>query len=169
VLYKAETYAMSQEPVESAETRTTAPAADAPRRALVLAMIFATGVIFVALFSILYFRWAGAQEPSSAIIVAATPAFDGAEIIVEGVALAAPYRVIIGERREIPFYLDRGSYTLRVVRDAKTIYSGDFVLRRNEGRRIDLAALEHLLPPPAATAPASGPPANRDRSRQRPG
>ncbi len=138
-------------------TQPNAPSADAPRRLLVLFMILSTAVIFVALFAILYFRWAGAQEPSSMMIVVATPAFDGAEVVVEGVALPEPYRVTVGRTgRVIPFYLDRGSYTLRVLRDEKTIYSADFPLQSRQVIRLDLKELEHLLPPPA-TANAVAP------------
>jgi hypothetical protein len=128
-----------------------APPADAPRRALVLFMILSTAAIFVTLFAVLYFRWARAQEPSSMMIVEATPAFDGADVVVDGIALPAPYKVTVGTRsgRVIPFYLDRGSYTLRVSRDAKTIYAADFPLQNNQVVRVDLSLLEHLLPPPA--------------------
>lgn len=117
-------------------------------------MILSTAVIFVALFAVLYFRWAQAQEPSSVIIIQATPAFDGTEIAIEGIALPAPYKVTVGPRpgRTIPFYLDRGSYTLRVSRDEKTIYAADFPLKNNQVIRLDLKSLEHLLPPPATAS-----------------
>jgi hypothetical protein len=149
---------MSSEPAGSIQSPPSAVAAS-PRRAVVLLMIFSTAVLFVGMFVVLYIRWSGAEEPSSAIIVAATPAFDGAELIVEGVALAEPYRAIVGDRNGhiIPFYLDRGSYTLRVSRDDKTIYSGDFVLNYGEGRRIELKQLEHLLPPRAPATDAAHP------------
>ena len=92
------------------------------------------------------------------MIVAVTPAFDGAEIVVEGIALPQPYKVTVGTRsgRLIPFYLDRGSYTLRVSRDEKTIYTADFPLQSNQVVRVDLKSLEHLLPAPA-TANAAAP------------
>src|SRR4051812_23317101 len=125
---------MSSEPVGSIPSPHGAlAAAAAPRRAMVLLMIVTTAAIFIGLFVILYLRWAGAQEPSSALIVAGPPVFDGVEIIVEGVALSEPYRVVVGPKtgHVIPFYLDRGSYTLRVARDDKTIYSGDFVMNYN--------------------------------------
>src|SRR5690349_5813380 len=101
-----------------------------PRRAMVVFMIMATAALFVGLFAVLYFKWSGAQEPSSALVVGVTPAFEGAELVVEGVALAEPYRVRVDARRgkSIPFYLDRGSYTLRVMVDDRQIYSNDFVL-----------------------------------------
>ncbi|HEV2296202.1 MAG TPA: hypothetical protein VGR35_20325 [Tepidisphaeraceae bacterium] len=127
---------------------------ESPRRTLVLLFIFATAIIFIVLLAVLFFRWAGAQEPSSVVVVQATPAFDGAEIIVEGVALRAPYRVTVDSWPEssIPFYVDRGSYTLRIVRDEQTLYSGDFVIRHNQVLRIDLAKLERLLPAPATAS-----------------
>lgn len=139
---------------------TSAPPQDAPRRATVLFMILATGVIFVALFAVLYFRWANAQEPSSMLVVAATPAFEGTELIVEGVALPEPYRVTVGARagNSIPFYLDRGSYTLRIVHDDASLYTADFVMQNNQLLKIELEKLEHLLPPPPtakAVAPRS--------------
>jgi hypothetical protein len=136
-------------------TTATAPSADAQRRTLVKLLIFATATIFVGLFAVLYFRWAGAQEPSSAIVVTTTPAFDGTEIVIEGIALPEPYRVTVGSRpgSSIPFYLDRGSYTLRIVSGDRTIYSADFSLEANRLLQIDLGKFEHLLPP--TTAPAA--------------
>ncbi len=87
---------MSGEPVganpSSSHTHAPLPA-DAPRRALVLFLIAATAVIFVALFAVLYYRWSGAEEPSAVIVVATTPAFAGAEITVDGGALPKPYVV----------------------------------------------------------------------------
>ena len=137
----------------------TASSAEAPRRALVQLMILATAVLFVGLFIVLYFRWAGAEEPSSALIVKTTPAFDGAEIVVEGVALPEPYRVRVGERRgvkEIPFYLDRGSYTLRVRLADREIYNAGFSIDANRLVQVDLARFEHLLPPTTAPSTAGG-------------
>ena len=146
---------MSGEPVQN-HTQPTAPAAsaDAPRRAIVLTMIVATAVIFIGLLTILYVRWAGLEEPSSVMLVSATPAFAGSEIIIEGVALRAPYRVTVGdvEGQQFPFYLDRGSYTLRIVRDDKPLYSADFLIQHNKMLKIDLAKLEHLLPSPASAS-----------------
>ncbi len=126
---------------------------------LVLFMILATAVLFIALFAVLYFRWARSQEPSSVMIVEATPAFDGAEIVVDGIALPAPYRVTVGTRasREIPFYLDRGSYTLQVMQGEKTIYAADFPLQTNQAIRVKLKSLEHLLPQPTTTVNARAP------------
>jgi len=131
----------------------TTPSAEGPRRALVLGMILATAMLFVALFAVLYFKWSGAQEPSSALVVVTTPAFEGAEIVVEGVALPEPYRVRVDARRgkSIPFYLDRGSYTLRVVFDDREVYSSDFMLEANRMVKVDLSAFEDRLP---TTAPA---------------
>ncbi len=141
----------------SDQAHTAIPPTDAPRRAVVLVMIFTTAVIFVGLFAILYYRWASEQEPSSVMIIAATPAFDGAEISIDGIALPQPYRVTLGEApgRVIPFYLDRGSYTLLISRDGHTIYSANFALASDEGRQLNLKALEHLLPP---AVPPSGTP-----------
>jgi len=143
-------------PVHYKDPLTATPrAADAPRRALVRFFIFATAAIFVALFAILYFRWAGAQEPSSAIMLVTTPPFVGTDLIVEGLALPQPYRVTVTPRtnRNVTFYLDRGSYTLRIASGERTIYSGDFSLRQNELLRLDLRQFEHLLPP-STTAPS---------------
>src|SRR5688500_10117766 len=116
---------MSAKPAETFQSPPAPPPAvptDAPSRAVVLFMILATAAVFVSLFVVLYVRWARAHEPSSVMIVEATPAFDGAEIVVDGMALAAPYKVTVGARpdRIIPFYLDRGNYTVRVSRDEKT-------------------------------------------------
>ena len=132
---------------------------DSPRRRLVLFLIAATAALFLGLFAILYLRWSGAQEPSSAILVSTTPAFEGADLIVEGVALPEPYRVTVGQRkgRDVPFYLDRGSYTFRIALGERTIYSADFSLRQNEMLKFDLSRLEHLLPT-TTTAPTAAAP-----------
>jgi hypothetical protein len=129
------------------------PGEATPRRALVLLMIMATAGLFVGLFAVLYFRWSGAQEPSSALVVSITPAFGGAESIVDGIALTKPYRVRVDARRgkSIPFYLDRGSYTLRVMFDERQIYASDFILDTNRMLKIDLSQFEDRLP---TTAPA---------------
>ena len=130
-----------------------------PGRAIVLFMILTTAAVFVILFVVLYVRWARAEEPNAMVIVSATPAFDNAEIIVEGVALASPYKVKVGDRfgRTIPFYLDRGSYTLRIARDGDTLFASEVSLQSNQVLRLDLKRVEHLMPPPA-TASASPPP-----------
>jgi hypothetical protein len=140
-------------PADPSTASTPTPGEATPRRALVLFMIMATAALFVGLFAVLYFKWSGAQEPSSALVVGVTPAFEGAELVVEGVALAAPYRVRVDARRgkSIPFYLDRGSYTLRVMVDDRQIYANDFILDANRMIKIDLSQFEHLLP---TTAPA---------------
>jgi hypothetical protein len=135
---------------------TTSAEAPPPRRALVLLMILATAALFVGLFAVLYFKWAGAQEPSSALVVTTTPAFNGAEIVVEGVALPKAYRVRVDARRKsIPFYLDRGSYTLRITLDDQPIYSYDFILEANRMIKLDLSQVEDRLPTTAAAIQAS--------------
>jgi hypothetical protein len=143
--------APDQLPPASAPT----PGEATPRRALVLLMIMATAGLFVGLFAVLYFRWSGAQEPSSALVVVTTPAFDGAEIVVDGIALPKPYRVRLGARtgKSVPFYLDRGSYTLRITYDGRDIYTSDFIIEANRMMKVELAHFEHLLP---TTAPAAG-------------
>jgi hypothetical protein len=140
----------------------TAAPADAPRRAVVLFMILATAVLFVGLFVILYVRWAGSEEPSSVVVVSATSAFAGSQIVIEGFALRAPYQVTVGsgDREIFPFYLEPGSYTLRVVRDDASVFSDDFPLQKNQMLQFDLSKIEHLLPSPAtggATATPSAP------------
>jgi len=134
-----------------------APPADQPRRAVVLIMIALTTVIFVGLFSILYVRWSRSEVPSSVLVVSVTPAFEGAVIEVSAITLPKPYVVTVrGNERVIPFYLDGGTYTLRVSRDGQQIFSNDFFINPNEGRKFDLRELEPMLPPPLpATAPAA--------------
>jgi hypothetical protein len=153
---------MSAEPAGPTQPTPPHPAAtpgDSPRRTLVLFLIAATALLFLALFTVLYLRWSGAQEPSSAIVVSTTPAFEGAELIVEGIALPEPYHVTVGKRsgRDVPFYLDRGSYTLRIVFGDRTIYTADFALGQNEWLKFDLSRLEHILPS-TTTAPTAAAP-----------
>ena len=154
---------MSGEPLGSdLSSNTHAPLPpDAPRRALVLFFILATAVVFVTLFAVLYYRWAGAEEPSSIIMVATTPAFEGAEITVSGVTLPKPYvaKVADDHTRSLPFYVDQGMYTITVSRDGKTIHTlTDVPIQRGRMLDIRLEKLEHLLPPPPATASTSATP-----------
>ena len=131
---------------------------DAPRRTIVLLLIVITAVIFVALFAVLYLRWSGAEEPSSIIVVTATPAFEGAEITVDGSTLAKPYKVTIppGNVRPLPFYVEHGMYTVTLSRDGKTIYRySEVPLQRNRSLDIRLEKIEHLLPPPATARSAT--------------
>lgn len=148
-------------PIQHASpTQANAPPADAPRRALVLFFILTSAAIFVALFAILYVRWARAEEPSSVLIVEATPAFAGAEVEVDGIALPNPYKVRVEDRGSwmIPFYLDRGSYTLRISRDGHSILNADFPLQHNQSVRVKLQGYEHLLPPRTSTDTATSQP-----------
>jgi hypothetical protein len=155
---------MSGEPIGSdlSSSHTHAPLpADAPRRALVLFFILATAAIFVTLFAVLYYRWSGAEEPSSVIVVATTPAFEGAEITVTGGTLPKPYVVKVPDRssRSLPFYVDPGVYTITVSRDGKTIYTfSDNLLPRGKMLPVSLEEIEHLLPPSPATATSAATP-----------
>jgi hypothetical protein len=154
---------MSGEPIGSdLSSHTHAPLpADAPRRVLVLFFILATAAIFVTLFAVLYYRWSGAEEPSSVIVVATTPAFEGAEITVTGATLPKPYVVKVPDRnsRSLPFYVDHGMYTITVSRDGKTIHTlTDVPIQRGRMLDIRLEKLEHLLPPSPATASTSATP-----------
>jgi len=151
---------MSGEPIGSdlSSSHTHAPLpADAPRRALVLFFILVTAVVFVTLFAVLYYRWAGAEEPSAIIMVATTPAFEGSEITVTGATLPKPYVVKVPDRHSsLPFYVDHGMYTITVSRDGKTIHTiTDVPIQRGRMLDIRLEKLEHLLPPSRATASTS--------------
>jgi len=125
--------------------------AEGPRRTLVLLLIVMTALIFVGLFAVLYYRWSGAEEPSSIIVVTPTPAFEGAEITVDGTTLSEPYKVTIppGNGRALPFYVEHGIYTITLSRGGKAIYTySDVPLQRNRSLDIRLEKIEHLLPPP---------------------
>ena len=146
---------MSGEPVgvspASPPTHVPLPA-EGPRRTVVLLLIVLTALIFVGLFAVLYYRWSGAEEPSSIIVVTPTAAFEGADITVEGTTLAKPYKVTIpsGNGRALPFYVEHGIYTVTLSRDGKTIYTySNLALQRNRSLQIPLERIEHILPLPS--------------------
>ena len=144
------------DPTSASQAQAPLPG-DGPRRVLVLAMIVATAVVFVALFTILYYRWAGAEEPSSVIVVAITPAFEGFDVVVDGGSLSQPYRITVPDHshRSLPFYVDHGLYTVKVEREGKVLYRTDIPLQRGQMVDIPLSKIEHLLPAPPATSSSS--------------
>ena len=146
---------MSGEPVgvspASPPTHVPLPA-EGPRRTVVLLLIVVTAIIFVCMFAVLYYRWSGAEEPSSIIVVTPTPAFEGAEITVDGATLSEPYKVTVppGNGRALPFYVEQGMYTITLSREGKTIYTySNLALQRNRSLQIPLERIEHILPLPS--------------------
>jgi hypothetical protein len=128
------------------------------RRVLVTVTIALASLLFCATAGLLYYRWATMREPMCIFIVEAPPTFRGAEVTVDGVSLPGPHTGVIGrgERFAIPFYLDYGTYDVRVTLNEATVTEAVIVLTRERPwQRIDLSPLP--LPRGAPKSSASGP------------
>ncbi len=112
-------------------------------------MILATVLLFIAAQGLLFYRWVTVREPNSVLVVIGSEALRGAEVKVEGVGLHKPYQVKIGdaERLTLPFYLDRGTYTLTVTMNGETIYHLDFNIAADYMQQVDLSKFR----PPSPT------------------
>jgi hypothetical protein len=108
---------------------------------------------------VLFYRWVNGKEPNSVLIIAATPAFDGTEVTIEGVDMPQPFHATINgaDGYKLPFFVNRGSYRVRLERDGKKFFEGEVMLTSGQGRQLDLKYLENLLPPPSATEPSETP------------
>jgi hypothetical protein len=145
-------------PDETADAQQQEPvAAPGERRALVRFGIALAAALFVAAAGVLYLRWATMREPMCVFIVEATDALRGAEVAVDGINIAEPHTATIGrgERFAIPFYLDYGTYTVRVTMNAVAIVETEVTLDHNRPyQKIDLKDVQ-APPPPAPTTSSS--------------
>jgi hypothetical protein len=141
---------------------TAAPSPSRPpqhgeRRAVVGIGIALASLLFIAASGMLYLRWATVREPMCFFIVEASTALRGAEVTVDGVKLLKPHAITIGrgERFAIPFYLDYGTYTVRVTMNGETVVDTEVVLdQKMPYQRLDLTQLQL----PASSSATSSPP-----------
>lgn len=116
-------------------------------------MIALTAVICIAMVAVLFYRWVSLAEPEYMLIIAGTPAWAGATVTVDNVTLQKPHvRTLGGENGlKLPFYLDRGTYTVRIERDGETIIDDEVFIDVGKIWQMDLKKLEYLIQTPATT------------------
>jgi hypothetical protein len=119
-------------------------------------MIVCAIVLFLVTSAILFVRWAKMTEPTSVLVIDASPAWRDAKIKVDGVTLiGGALTATIGsdDRYSIPFFLDPGEYTVEVTLNDELQYQRKIRLQRQMMAKIDLRS-EH---PTTAESPASPP------------
>jgi hypothetical protein len=123
------------------------------RKVFVRLAMAAAGLVFVLTAGILYYRWASTIEPTTMVVVIGDESMRGVEVTVEGLGIAQPYHAVFGERERfaLPFFLDPGSYRVRVSRGDRVLFQSNVVVQKHLGRQIDLTKLN--LPP--STAPTT--------------
>ena len=158
-----------QPPLSVAAPPPPAPAAASrqpERRLAVGAGIALAGLLFIATAGVLYVRWATMREPTCVLIVEAPHALNGAEVSVDGVNIPhGPHKLTIGAggRLAAPFYLEPGTYEIRVRLNDEPVYSGELTLTSEKPHwKLDLATVR--LPPPALRS-ATRPEENRRGER----
>ena len=141
----------SPSPASPASPASVPPETSHPReRRLAVGIgIALAALVFVAAAGLLYLRWATMREPTCIFIVEASPSLRGAEVTVDGVKLVRAHKSTIGagERFSIPFYLDYGTYSVRVTMNDAVVFESDVVFDEDRSyRRLDLT---QYTPPPA--------------------
>ena len=150
---------MSSPPASPASPESAAAsprAGRASRGPFVITMIGIAALLFMTTEALLYYRWSTMIEPTCVIIVEAGTQLKGATVEVDGVLLAQPHRIVIGDqdRYTIPVYVEPGEYTLKVTQNDEVLLEPMAVTftRGAQGKKIDLT---HL--PAAATRPSTLP------------
>ena len=131
------------------------PRPRAARGPFVMTMILIAGALFIATEFLLYYRWATMIEPTCVLIVDTSPPLKGATLEVDGVLLAQPHKIVVGEadRYTIPVYLEPGQYTLKIRQNDQLIFDQPVELSSAaRGKKFDLTKL-----PPASTRPVATP------------
>lgn len=160
---------MTSEPKPPAREAGNKPAAasapaSAPRRdrrSFVISMIGLAVLLFIATETLLYYRWATMTEPTCLLIVDFSEGLRGAQVEVDGVMLAHPHKVVVGDhdRFSVPFYLEPGRYAVKITMNEDTLFQSEVELTKEQrGLRLDLRKLvapsASTTTPPPATAPA---------------
>ena len=123
------------------------------RRPFIVAMILIAGLLFIATEVLLYYRWATMTEPTCVLIVETAGPLKGAQVVVDGIMLAQPHKVTVGEkdRYSLPFYVEPGRYTVKVTQNDQVLFERDVdVSNKERGKKFDLTKLQ-----PAATQRAT--------------
>jgi hypothetical protein len=119
------------------------------RGPFVISMILVAGLLFIATEVLLYYRWATMTEPTCVLIVETAGPLKGAQVMVDGITLAQPHKVTVGEddRYALPFYVEPGRYTVKVTQNDQILFEREVeVSNKERGKKFDLTKL-----PPAAT------------------
>ena len=141
-----------------ATTAPTPPPQQRDRGVFVGTMIAIAALLFVSTAGVLYYRWTAMREPSCVLVVETAPNLRGAEITVDGIMLPQAHKVTIGDndRYSIVFYLDPGTYSVKVMLAGESQFEGELVLEHpNEGKKIDLKRIRTTTAPVAPTPPTS--------------
>jgi hypothetical protein len=119
------------------------------RGPLAVASVTLAAILFVLAIVLLYYRWVTVTQPSSMVEVQGTSALAGAVVSVSGPGLKAPLVTTLdeGDHFRPRFFLNRGSYTVTVIRDDEPYFQQHFFLDDHMRGRI-------TLPVPPTTAPA---------------
>jgi hypothetical protein len=125
------------------------------RRPFIFTMIAIAGLLFVATEALLYYRWATMSEPNSVLLVNAGAALKDAEISVDSIELAKPLRATVGvnDRYSIPFYVNPGTYDVRLKMAGEEQFHGSITVAARTMRTIDLTKLVPTTTP--STLPAA--------------
>jgi len=145
----------------SSPSSPAAAAASSPepteRRTAVGIGIALASIVFVAAAGLLYVRWATMHEPTCIFIVQAPNSMRGAEVTVDGVKLLRPHTTMIGagERFAIPFYLDYGTYSVRISMNDATLFERELTFDHDKPyQRLDLSQFSPSSPS-TRSAPAT--------------
>jgi hypothetical protein len=115
------------------------PDSVAPSRRLVMAFIAAVALLFVVLFSVLWYHswWQIPGTPSAQFIVQGEVEHEGMVVTVEGPELARPIQHAIRKENNYTafFALPPGSYSLHITRDDR-LYLRDPIFHLPEYHRI---------------------------------
>jgi len=131
------------------------PHPDTTRR-FVVSMIVLTIALFLLAVGMLAYRWLTTTEPTTLLVIEGSPALIGAEASVQGVDDKTPHKSIFGEgeRFALPFYLDPGTYTIKITRNGETLDTREVALMSNQGIKIDLTKWE---PKVSTSGPSTAP------------
>jgi len=134
-----------------------------PSPRFVRLMILLTILLFLVAVAILAMRWLRTTEPAVELLVIGNDALSGAQATVRVVDEQTPYTSTFGDggRYALPFYLDPGSYIVRVTtRDGELVDEREVSGRARERIMVDLTKWERKIPtsaPTSAIAPATAP------------
>lgn len=132
------------------DARSTAPPRPPPRGRVVWTLILITLLFFLGMFATLYRQAVKNREPDFEVLVTGPSYFDGAVITIESATAERKLSATFGEkeRREIPFFLPAGHYTLSAKRPGLNIRPLEFSLPPKPYGKVVRCDLQ---PPPGAT------------------
>jgi hypothetical protein len=128
-------------------------------RAFVRVWIALAVIFFLGALLMIAYRWMVTEEPSSVLIIDASPALKGAEAQVKRADQLEPYKSTFGDELgfSLPFYLDPGTYEVRIMMNGEKIAQADVVVPSHYMQRLDLTKLEPPSSPTTAASVAGSP------------